>query len=119
MQVVDNTVVAIDGNPAESVRESLNLPTLDGLFANIQDGINANAFRVSVTYDEQYGYPKSIGIDYEEMMADEEYFVTAKLEVEGNGSRGRGDPDPFSSAPDFAFALGQFGLASMLLWMIW
>lgn len=97
VEVVDGLVVAIDGSPVETTGpNSLSLdeaPTLDGLFTIIQDAINENAFRVGITYDEQYGYPTSIGIDYDETVADEELFVTAKLEVKDNGGGTTKDDD--------------------------
>merc|ERR1712187_81012 len=96
-------VVAVNDSPVQATQRSSSLsfdedPTLDKLFTIIQDAINANAFRVSVEYDEEHGYPTSIAIDYDEMIADEEFFVTAKLEEAKNDNDSREYPDPFSSA---------------------
>jgi len=123
VQVVDGMVVAIDHSPVQATQRSSSLsfdevPTLDKLFTIIQDAINANAFRVSVEYDEEHGYPTSVGIDYDEMIADEEFFVTAKLE-EANDNGSRGNPDPFSSASKTSATIGQLKLACMLLFMTW
>ena len=45
---------------------------IEGLFALIQDAIAQNAARIEVSYDETYGYPVALFIDYDERMADEE-----------------------------------------------
>ena len=45
---------------------------IEGLFALIQDAITQNAARIEVSYDEVYGYPAELFIDYDERMADEE-----------------------------------------------
>ncbi|KAL3938485.1 MAG: hypothetical protein SGBAC_006619 [Bacillariaceae sp.] len=124
VQVVDGNVVAIDGSPVSTTQRSSSLsldeaPTLDGLFTAIQDGINANAFRVAVEYDQEYGFPTSVFIDYDEMIADEEFVVTAKLE-EFNGGGGSVAPGPFSSATKTAIAIGHFiGFASLLVCIAW
>ena len=45
---------------------------IEGLFALIQNAITQNAARIEVSYDETYGYPAELFIDYDERMADEE-----------------------------------------------
>ena len=50
--------------------------TIDELFDKTQTAINNNAASIEVTYDTTYGYPTSITIDYDEMIADEEYMLT-------------------------------------------
>jgi hypothetical protein len=49
-----------------------HLTTIDGLFDKIQDAIDDNAFMIHVEYDTELGYPRSIAIDYDEHVADEE-----------------------------------------------
>jgi hypothetical protein len=54
-----------------------NKQTVTDLFRLIQSAIDKNAFRIIAKYDEQYGYPISINIDYDERIADEEVYVSA------------------------------------------
>jgi len=46
------------------------------LFGKIKDAIDRGAASIQVTYDTEWGYPQEIAIDYDEMMADEEFYVT-------------------------------------------
>ena len=45
---------------------------VEELFALLQDAVRRNAARIEVSYDERYGYPTELFIDYDEGMADEE-----------------------------------------------
>ena len=45
---------------------------VEELFALLQDAVRRNAARIEVSYDERYGYPLELFIDYDERMADEE-----------------------------------------------
>ena len=45
---------------------------VEELFALLQDAVRRNAARIEVSYDERYGYPTELFIDYDERMADEE-----------------------------------------------
>ncbi|MCY4391911.1 MAG: DUF6174 domain-containing protein [Chloroflexi bacterium] len=45
---------------------------IEGLFALIQDAITQGAARIEVSYDETFGYPAEVFIDYDKRMADEE-----------------------------------------------
>ena len=45
---------------------------VEELFALLQDAVTRNAARIEVAYDERYGYPAELFIDYDERMADEE-----------------------------------------------
>jgi Family of unknown function (DUF6174) len=49
-----------------------NLLTIDGVFAEIQQAIADGAFAVTVTYDQTSGAPLTVGVDYDERLADEE-----------------------------------------------
>ena len=55
-----------------------NKQTINYFFAKIQDAIKQKAHTISVKYNEQYGYPESIYIDYDQRMADEELHLSAK-----------------------------------------
>lgn len=61
------------------------LPTVEDLFARIEGAFAEGADAVDVTYDAARGYPLSIYIDYEQLMADEEFRATLSgLEPLGN-----------------------------------
>ena len=45
---------------------------VEELFALLQDAVTRSAARIEVSYDERYGYPTELFIDYDEGMADEE-----------------------------------------------
>ena len=69
----------------EAVPEFVTLPTIEELFAMIEEAYAQDASTVEVTYEERLGYPLAIFIDYDEMMADEEYRATVvDLEPLGN-----------------------------------
>lgn len=52
--------------------------TIEALFKLIREAINRPAASVKVTYDAQYGFPSSISIDLDQMMADEEMYYSVK-----------------------------------------
>jgi hypothetical protein len=108
VEVVNGTIAAIDGSPVESIQRAsvtTDIPTLDGLLEVIQDAINQNAFQINVEYDPKYAYPTSIFIDYDEMMADEELIVTAKLEIDDSK-----DPE----GPNLPSAVAKTGILPCL-----
>jgi hypothetical protein len=85
VKVVDGQVVSVNGQAVQVIERAVgddSIPTLDGLLDEIQKAIDSNAFQVKVEYDQVYGYPRSILIDYEEFVADEELIVSAQLEEE-------------------------------------
>lgn len=47
-------------------------PTIDGLFAIVQDAIDRRADRIDATYDFDYGFPSDLYIDYDRRIADDE-----------------------------------------------
>ncbi len=77
-----DTQVTVDGGKVTTVSSAApNVGTIpaperfvpiEGLFALIQNAITQNAARIEVSYDETYGYPAELFIDYDERMADEE-----------------------------------------------
>ncbi|MEC9035296.1 MAG: DUF6174 domain-containing protein [Verrucomicrobiota bacterium] len=46
--------------------------TMDDWFGVLKRNIDDKAYRIDVTYDENFGYPKSVFIDFELWLADEE-----------------------------------------------
>jgi hypothetical protein len=59
---------------------SPELMTIEWAFELIQDAINTYASSITVVYDETLGYPMSIVIDYDVMMADEEAYYTFQIQ---------------------------------------
>ena len=51
--------------------------TIDGLFDKVQDAIDREAARLTVSYDPEMGYPTSVSIDYALNIADEEFSFTS------------------------------------------
>lgn len=49
-----------------------NKQTIANLFTTIQKAIDRKAHSIVVQYDEEYGFPTSISVDYDQRMADEE-----------------------------------------------
>jgi len=47
-------------------------PSIDGLFERIDDAHRRRAASVEVTYDPEFGFPVTISIDYDRVMADDE-----------------------------------------------
>ncbi len=55
-----------------------NQQTINYFFSKIQDAIDRKAAVITVKYNEQYGYPETLSIDYDKMIADEELRLSAK-----------------------------------------
>jgi hypothetical protein len=84
VEVVDGVVISVDGQPVQAVEVERsgnddNIPTIEGLFDDIQRAIESNVFCVDVQYDAELGYPLSIYINYKEIIADEELIISAML----------------------------------------
>lgn len=60
-----------EGTPLPAERKAEALP-VEGLFRLVREAIANKAASVVVVYDARYGYPTSISIDRDRMMADEE-----------------------------------------------
>ncbi len=75
--VVQKAMLPLDHEPLPSVRMDEAL-TINNLFDVIHKAVDKKAAKIDVTYDRQYGYPTSIAIDWDKMMADEETYFTAK-----------------------------------------
>ena len=74
---VDAAFVAEDGTAAPDDLLENWLPTIDGIFDQIQSAIGGSAYSMTIRYNETYGYPMSVSVDYNQMMADEELYVSA------------------------------------------
>ena len=52
------------------------VPTIDGIFDQIQNAIDVNAFLINVTYNDKFGFPENVIVDFELQMADEELYLS-------------------------------------------
>jgi hypothetical protein len=50
--------------------------TMDLIFAELESGLSGEADEVTVTYDETFGFPADIWLDYDQQTADEELGLT-------------------------------------------
>jgi hypothetical protein len=73
--VVTSVVRRRDGQPASM--QYTTWPRVDELFEDVQRRLSPRAERLDVQYDPTYGYPRSIVVDVQLMMADDEYALTA------------------------------------------
>jgi hypothetical protein len=78
----------VDGKLAQA--NDGGVPTIEGLFDTIQGAISdSGAFEVLVVeYDEEFGYPSSIHIDYEELLAAKKLIISATLQTGTLGAGG-------------------------------
>lgn len=65
-----------EGTPLPAERKAEALP-VEGLFRMIREAIVNKSASVTVKYNATYGYPTSISIDRDRMMADEEVYLFA------------------------------------------
>jgi hypothetical protein len=78
VEVRNGAVVAaqrLDGRP---VVEPSPYVSVERLFAEIQDAIDAGASEVRVTYDAALGFPTTLYIDHSQMIADEETYYEVR-----------------------------------------
>lgn len=72
---VQQATLMPEGKPLPANRKTEAIP-MEGVFKLIQEAINRRAAKITVTYHAQYSYPKQVSIDYDQMMADEELYLT-------------------------------------------
>jgi hypothetical protein len=72
--VRDGLVVsAVDPDTNEPIDPPLNgFPTIEDLFDEIQDAIDRDADNIDATYDESFGYPVQVFIDWIRNAIDDE-----------------------------------------------
>ena len=58
--------------------EAQHVLSMDALFNLIEEAFEQDAFRVSVNYDLDYGYPSDIFIDYQSRMVDDQFAFTVR-----------------------------------------
>jgi hypothetical protein len=80
VNVLRGAIVSVE-DMAGSPQDPALYYTVEELFALIEEAIDQDAARLSVTYDSGLGYPTSAFIDRSEMIADEEIgFEASRLE---------------------------------------
>jgi len=82
--VADGTAVsavfADDGSPIQTPLPEV--PTIPDLFDEIEAAIASRADRMDVTYDQGYGYPVDVSIDFiEQAIDDEMFFQVSEFDV--------------------------------------
>jgi hypothetical protein len=78
--VKDRTVIAVADPATEHPIEGADLaayPSIEQLFAAIEEAIARKAEAIEVTYDLKLGYPTQISIDYIKLAADDEISYSA------------------------------------------
>lgn len=85
IRVESGAVVAVIdtlGQPVDSLSVARYFTiTIDSLFGVVEHAIAVHAHVLSVRYHPEFGYPESIGIDYDAATADEELGLSAGLLV--------------------------------------
>ena len=81
IEVQDGEVVSMEFHNGKEIDPSLlelfnKYATIDRLFAELEAGLNGAADKVTVEYDETYGFPTKAEIDVEEMAIDDELYLT-------------------------------------------
>jgi len=83
VEVQDGEVVSIVGADGESISTTdplneyvVRYATIDRLFSELNSDSVQGADKLTVTYDTTYGFPSDISIDYIELAADDELYLT-------------------------------------------
>ena len=81
VSVVNGEIVSVRGfwpDTIDIALENFNIfDTVIDLFDMVDDAIDRNVHQLDVTYDQQFGFPTSIAIDYQENTIDDEVTITA------------------------------------------
>lgn len=87
IEVMDGKVVSMEHESGKEIDpanlETFNkFSTIDRIFAEVEAGLAGAADEVKVTYDETYGFPVDITLDYlKEAIDDELYLTVSNFEV--------------------------------------
>lgn len=81
IEVQDGEVVSMayqSGKAIETTNMELfqHYNTIDRIFAELEKDLGGEADKVTVTYDETYGYPSQVSIDFIEQAVDDELGLT-------------------------------------------
>ncbi len=81
VEVKDGEVVSMEFQSGKAI-EASNLEyfqrfaTIDKIFAEVEKDLGGEADQVTVEYDETYGFPKQVSIDFIQQAADDELGLT-------------------------------------------
>lgn len=67
---IESRVFQDDGSPV--TEDASRWRDVEGLFQVVMSAIEAGVHRLAVVYDPVFGYPRSISIDYDERLVDDE-----------------------------------------------
>lgn len=81
IEVMDGKVVSMEYESGKEIDpanlETFNkFSTIDRIFAEVEAGLAGAADEVKVTYDETYGFPVDITLDYVKEAIDDELYIT-------------------------------------------
>ena len=81
IEVQDGEVVSMEFQSGNEIDPSLHetfdkYATIDRLFAELEADINGAADVVTATYDETYGFPKEVTIDFIQEATDDELYLS-------------------------------------------
>jgi hypothetical protein len=81
IEVQDGKVVSMEFESGNEIDASLHelfdkYATIDRLFAELEAGLNGAADKVTIEYDETYGFPTKADIDFVEEAIDDELYLT-------------------------------------------
>jgi len=81
IEVQDGEVVSMESQNGNEI-EDMNLElfqkydTIDDIFVELEKALGGEADKVTVTYDETYGFPTQIDLDFIEEAIDDELYIT-------------------------------------------
>lgn len=74
------SVIDAQGQPVDSLAVTRWFTiTIDSLFGVVEHAIAVDAYRLTVRYHPEFGYPESIAVDYDAATVDEEMLYSAHL----------------------------------------
>lgn len=81
IEVNDGKVVSMELKTGKEIDSSFlelfnRYATIDQIFAELGKALGGEADAVTVTYDETYGFPSEVSIDFDQQAADEEIYLT-------------------------------------------
>lgn len=81
IEVQDGEVVSMEYSSGAEIEPAVldlfqQYATIDRIFAELEKALNGGADSVTVTYDETYGFPTQVSIDFDQQAADEEIYLT-------------------------------------------
>ena len=82
VEVQDNLIISVFNHETNTAMDATlfsNFKVIDNLFTVIQNAITQKAIKLTVTYNQEKGYPELIDVDMKEILGDEEKYTAASL----------------------------------------